>query len=77
MSTIISLLAQLVEHLPYMQNVGGSNPSGTTKNGSLVQMARTPALHAGGREFESRTIHYATQSVDVMVMGFIPYKDTT
>ena len=26
-------------------------------HGLLVQMARTPALHAGGREFESRTVH--------------------
>ena len=25
--------------------------------GLLAQMARAPALHAGGREFESRTIH--------------------
>jgi hypothetical protein len=57
--------------------VGGSIPPIPAKIGLLVQMARTPALHAGGREFESRTVHYATQSVDVMVMGFIPYEDTT
>ena len=31
MSTIFSLLAQLVERLVYIQNVGGSNPSGTTR----------------------------------------------
>ena len=31
MSTIFSLLAQLVEHLVYIQGVGGSNPSGTTR----------------------------------------------
>ena len=37
--------------------VGGSIPPIPAKIGLLVQMARTPALQAGGREFESRTIH--------------------
>lgn len=26
-------------------------------NGPIVQLARTPALHAGGREFESHWVH--------------------
>ena len=35
----------------------GSNPIGATILGSLAQMARAPALQAGGREFESLRIH--------------------
>ena len=31
-----SLLAQLVEHLPYMQGVVGSNPTGTTQRRILL-----------------------------------------
>ena len=27
------------------------------ENGLLAQLARAPALHAGGREFESLTVH--------------------
>ena len=29
------------------------------ENGLLAQLARAPALHAGGREFESLTVHNA------------------
>lgn len=32
-------LAQLVERLPYMQDVGGSNPSGCTKSGRHTEKA--------------------------------------
>ena len=35
----------------------GSNPSRTANNGPIAQMARAPALHAGGREFESHWVH--------------------
>ena len=47
-------LAQLGEHLPYKQGVTGSIPVATTKtfNGSVAQLVRVPACHAGGRGFE-------------------------
>ena len=35
-------LAQLVERLPYMQDVGGSNPSGCTKFKFLVSRKEVP-----------------------------------
>ncbi len=40
------------EHLPYKQRVTGSSPVTPTKCGPVVQLARTPACHAGGRRFE-------------------------
>ena len=47
------------EHLPYKQRVTGSSPVTPTnhsirneKRGPVVQLARTPACHAGGRRFE-------------------------
>ena len=45
-------LAQLGEHLPYKQRVIGSSPITPTIFGSVVQLVRTPACHAGGRGFE-------------------------
>ena len=48
-------LAQLGEHLPYKQGVTGSIPVATTIkvfNGSVAQLVRVPACHAGGRGFE-------------------------
>ena len=47
------------EHRPYKPGVTGSNPVPPTKElvfyiGVVVQSVRTPACHAGGREFESR-----------------------
>lgn len=30
------------------------------KNGGLAQLARAPALHAGGQRFESVILHYKT-----------------
>ena len=58
-------VAQLGEHRPYKPGVTGSSPVPPTKkyclyqdlefkSGVVVQLVRTPACHAGGREFESR-----------------------
>ena len=46
------IIAQLGEHLPYKQGVIGSSPIGPTICGSVVQLVRMPACHAGGRGFE-------------------------
>ena len=51
---LIGRLAQLGERHVYTVDVGGSIPSPPTINGGVVQLVRTPACHAGGREFESR-----------------------
>ena len=47
-----------LEH--YTDNVGvsSSNLLGTTILGGLAQLARAPALHAGGQRFESVILHY-------------------
>ncbi len=46
-------LAQLGEHLPYKQRVTGSSPvTPTIFPGPVVQLVRTLACHARGREFE-------------------------
>ena len=45
-------IAQLGEHLPYKQRVTGSIPVVSTNNGSVAQLVRVPACHAGGRGFE-------------------------
>ena len=53
------ILAQLGEHLPYKQRVIGSSPIVPTResnrilDGPVVQLVRTLACHARGREFES------------------------
>ena len=60
-------LAQLGEHLPYKQRVTGSSPVTPIIYGPVVQLVRTPACHAGGREFEPHPDrHYASvaQSVE-------------
>ena len=54
-------IAQLVEHMPYKHGVTGSSPVVPTTltpippglPGSVVQLVRTPACHAGGRGFKS------------------------
>ena len=52
-------LAQLVERLPYKQNVGGSIPSAPTiYNAAVVQLVRISACHAEGRGFESRPLRH-------------------
>ena len=45
-------IAQLGEHLPYKQRVTGSIPVVSTIYGSVAQLVRVPACHAGGRGFE-------------------------
>ena len=45
-------IAQLGEHLPYKQGVTGSSPVVSTRRGPVVQLVRTLACHARGREFE-------------------------
>ena len=45
-------LAQLGEHLPYKQRVSGSSPLTSTNCGPVVQLVRTLACHARGRQFE-------------------------
>ena len=45
-------IAQLGEHLPYKQRVSGSSPLTSTKFGPVVQLVRTLACHARGRQFE-------------------------
>ena len=57
-------LAQLVERLPYKQNVGGSTPSSPTSfyrlllrrliRAVVAQLVRVLACHASGRGFEPR-----------------------
>ena len=54
----IGSIAQLGEHLPYKQRVIGSSPIVPTResnrilDGPVVQLVRTLACHARGREFE-------------------------
>ena len=65
--TLNGSLAQLGEHLPYKQRVTGSSPVTPIIYGPVVQLVRTPACHAGGREFEPHPDrHYASvaQSVE-------------
>ena len=55
LSPPLGRIAQLGEHLPYKQGVTGSIPVATTIkvfNGSVAQLVRVPACHAGGRGFE-------------------------
>ena len=51
--------------MPCHGKVPGSIPGGTAKiKGLLAQLARAPALHAGGREFESLTVHKKNSVVE-------------
>ena len=76
-------IAQLGEHLPYKQGVTGSSPVVPT-NGPVVQLVRTLACHARGRQFEPDPgRHYASvaQSVEQgtenpRVIGSIPIGGT-
>ena len=45
-------------HLPVTQKIAGVAPVGTANIGELAQLARAPALHAGGQEFESPILHH-------------------
>ena len=79
-------LAQLGERLPYKQDGTGSSPvTPTIKFGPVVQLVRTPACHAGGRECEphpGRQFAFVAQSVEQgtenpCVGGSIPPEGTT
>ena len=50
-----SLLAQLVEHLFYMQVVVGSNPTETTINVVLDEWFKSSPFQGENHGFESRT----------------------
>ena len=77
-------LAQLGEHLPYKQRVTGSSPVTSTISGPVVQLVRTLACHARGREFEphpGRQYASVAQSVEQgtenpRVIGSIPIGGT-
>ncbi len=59
-----------LEH--YTDNVGvgsSSLPETTKSRGELAQLARAPALHAGGQRFESVILHedpYGSQFFDML-----------
>ena len=82
---VYGVLAQLGEHLPYKQRVTGSSPVVPTTFGPVVQLVRTLACHARGRQFEPDPgRHYASvaQSVEQgtenpRVIGSIPIGGTT
>jgi hypothetical protein len=44
----------------------------TNQLGLLAQLARAPALHAGGQRFESVTVHYLTAGLKGISKG-IPF----
>ena len=51
-------VAQSVEHQFTKLRVAGSNPVfRSVLNGGLAQLARAPALHAGGHRFDSDILH--------------------
>ena len=58
-------LTQLGECNPYKVEVAGSSPASPTiktgDNGGVVQLVRTLACHARGREFESRHSRHNTK----------------
>ena len=61
-SCFFAPLAQLVEQLLCNERVAGSSPARGSQisngsNGLLVQLARTSALQAEGRGFESHRVH--------------------
>ncbi len=57
-------IAQLGERRPYKPKVTGSIPVPPTKwcyqDGAVVQLVRTPACHAGSREFDPRRPRHVT-----------------
>ena len=65
-------IAQLGEHLPYKQRVTGSSPVVPTTYGPVVQLVRTLACHARGREFESLPgRHFSKKSVFASVAQLV------
>ena len=73
--------------MPYKHDVTGSSPVVPTicRHGSVVQLVRTPACHAGGRGFKSLpSRHYAfvaqlveQRTENPRVTGSIPVEGTT
>ena len=54
--TLVGVLAQLGEHLPYKQRVIGSSPIGPTFV-RVAQLDRASDYGSEGREFESSRVH--------------------
>ncbi len=67
-------LAQLGEHLPYKQRVTGSSPVTPTIiiYGLVVQLVRTLACHARGREFESLPGRHFLQRINIWRRMAVP-----
>ena len=57
--------------------VGSSTLPGTTrkKEGGLAQLARAPALQAGGQRFESVILHTGNMLIDLSIC--IPHRSLT
>ena len=54
----------------------GSTPGRVTIYGSVVQMVRMPACHAGGRGFETHPLRHGIRKVDQLFVVMCLNKDT-